>query len=863
MDTVRSRNCWFFIISELESKFELNVGYKAADNTVSFVSAAKRSAQQKPPFGPPISCEYKKIKNSQGQVGDYFTFKIKSGVPLNMKANLMNNLFAGETGFSRKCTSYVAQNKQGLLADYISLLSCSKGFAHYREDIYHENGTRKDGTGVTEKILQEKNGTTTEFVEFKQLAEEAAIQITKSKSEVIDTIVAMNNSSGAKKRKNETDMTDPNPTKTNKSGARLRALRKEIDDNTGVEQAYIGSYVGRAEVPIENIEISPKICARVNPWKVEGIASAMRLRFDPAQIAITVAPASVKDFDPRKLESNTYIVISGNHTLAALKSLEEKGHLRNLVGMEEGKILCYIVNTQSPAVLCYGGLRSKDIGSKFIRTPQVQDLLFVFNVLKKQFDKEKEALEVIVRYAKLLLFGADDITALKKLCAWRDDVFTKLLTILERFEIFETTDAKYQGNQELLRRGLLMSLTKQMFTKLSKMTIEYFEENAGRVFDKEISLKTLIEGFGDYQKLEKVKKILCQLAKDKSFESLRDEYPGMFEDEHLKRFFGAEIDSKKMNEQGKWLNSYYSSIISGSYGEAPSDPVMFNPLPSFQWFLENKLEEFDVAVINIKGGNLDVVKEVCDKVLKIDRLQFALMIFEAEEFQSKALFIVRSLNLGSDFRVDQILFSSNTSDGKVRTFNENMVFGILVGRGIIYTPPLDMFNDDISNLKNVISKLCPPTSRVASVSQGGLPLLHVHSQDILSSPVSYFGEERFIKKFQSDLQKGQAIDNLGVNKKTCQVTPNTAVTNLQGNDSTLEKDKFQVDSSVTSQDSNYVSMETEEEVEYQEHVRRKLFGYKDEREDIEQNLDDNSNKVAESLSLLSSTCSHSDILYNK
>ena len=338
METVRSRNCWFFIISALENKFELNVGYKAADNTVSFVSAAKRSAQQKPPFGPPISCEYKKIKNSQGQVGDYFTFKIKSGVPLNMKANLMNNLFAGETGFSRKCTSYVAQNKQGLLADYISLLSCSKGFAHYREDIYHENGTRKDGTGVTEKILQKKNGTTTEFVEFKQLAEEAAIQITKSKSEVIDTIVAINNSSGAKKRKNETDMTDPNPTKTNKSGARLRALRKEIDDNTGVEQAYIGSYVGRAEVPIENIEISPKICARVNPWKVEGIASAMRLRFDPAQIAITVAPASVKDFDPRKLESNTYIVISGNHTLAALKSLEEKGHLRNLVGMEEGKI---------------------------------------------------------------------------------------------------------------------------------------------------------------------------------------------------------------------------------------------------------------------------------------------------------------------------------------------------------------------------------------------------------------------------------------------------------------------------------------------------------------------------------------------
>ena len=190
-----------------------------------------------------------------------------------------------------------------------------------------------------------------------------------------------------------------------------------------------------------------------------------------------------------------------------------------------------------------------------------------------------------------------------------------------------------------------------------------------------------------------------------------------------------------------------------------------------------------------------------------------------------------------------------------------MIFGILIGRGIIYTPPLDMFNDDLSNLRNVISKLCPPTFRVASVSQGGLPLLHVHCQDTLSSPVCYFGEDRCIKIFQADLQKGQANDNPGTNKKMCLVTPNTAETNLVVNTSTLEKDKYQVESSEASQDSNYVSMDLEEEVECQEHVRRKLFSYKDEREEIEQNFDENSNKVAESVSLLSSDCLDSDILY--
>ena len=278
---------------------------------------------------------------------------------------------------------------------------------------------------------------------FKEMAIESSIKISSSHTEVIEKIVDKNKGCGAKKRKDE-DGGSNLPNKTSKTQSTLDAFRKEIADKSGIEQEYVGSYVGRQEIPLDFIEISPKVCPRINPWKVEGIANSMLFRFDPAKVAITVAPAKPEEFDSENLGSNSYIVIDGNHTVTALKTLDKRGQFENLVGMEERAVLCYIVNTQSPSILSYGGLRSNDIGSKFIRTPHVQDLLFVFRVLRDQFEKEGEALEVVVRYAKLLLFTADDITALRKFCSWKKDSYTKLLQIIE----------KYESNKEQINKDL-------------------------------------------------------------------------------------------------------------------------------------------------------------------------------------------------------------------------------------------------------------------------------------------------------------------------------------------------------------------------------------------------------------------------
>ena len=136
--------------------------------------------------------------------------------------------------------------------------------------------------------------------------------------------------------------------------------------------------------------------------------------------------------------------------------------------------------------------------------------------------------------------------------------------------------------------------------------------------------------------------------------------------------------------------------------------------------------------------NSTSIQEVAEIVNKCDFVN-VLTLFEAEKHQSDALAIVRSFKFSSDFRVNQIFFNRDISR-RGGEFNENIFFGILLGRGKILAPPLDVFNGDLSNLHTIISKLCPPTSNVASVSQGNRPILHVHSSNAMSSRFSYFGE---------------------------------------------------------------------------------------------------------------------------
>ena len=117
--------------------------------------------------------------------------------------------------------------------------------------------------------------------------------------------------------------------------------------------------------------------------------------------------------------------------MLALKKLDERGLLENLTVLSGNKVLCYILRTNSEVQATYGSLRGNDLQAAFVRKAYLHELLYVVEGLRETCTVE-EAVETVMRYGKLLKFGHDDISTVKKLGSWPNEALLNLTNILKK-----------------------------------------------------------------------------------------------------------------------------------------------------------------------------------------------------------------------------------------------------------------------------------------------------------------------------------------------------------------------------------------------------------------------------------------------
>ena len=143
-------------------------------------------------------------------------------------------------------------------------------------------------------------------------------------------------------------------------------MKTELIDPEGLEMSFQHKFIGRVEVPISRLRISPQVSLPISPVKVAALATGMLQKFDPTQMSVMVTPAKDQEFDATKLEENAYDVFHGRHRLAALQQLEKRGLLHKLVGMDRGMITVHIVNVTCSMDVNYGALRGNQIQSNWV-----------------------------------------------------------------------------------------------------------------------------------------------------------------------------------------------------------------------------------------------------------------------------------------------------------------------------------------------------------------------------------------------------------------------------------------------------------------------------------------------------------------
>ena len=160
--------------------------------------------------------------------------------------------------------------------------------------------------------------------------------------------------------------------------------------------------------------MSSKVCSALVEEQIEALKETLKSRFEPSLVRFTVVPKNRDTFTWDNAERVEYEVLNGRHLLLAMKAMDKDGLLTSLPTLEQRKVTCYILKSNSALVLNYCNLRQKDLESYFTRKPSIQSLLTVHQGLRKEVGSE-ESFSAVVRYANTLGFQAKDKEALKKL----------------------------------------------------------------------------------------------------------------------------------------------------------------------------------------------------------------------------------------------------------------------------------------------------------------------------------------------------------------------------------------------------------------------------------------------------------------
>ena len=89
----------------------------------------------------------------------------------------------------------------------------------------------------------------------------------------------------------------------------------ELEDSAGLEQKYISSFIGLANIPLKNLKIPSELKNMVNIYRVYRIMTSMKSKFDPSQTILVVSPED--DSKPpslKEISSQRFLVVQKIHT---------------------------------------------------------------------------------------------------------------------------------------------------------------------------------------------------------------------------------------------------------------------------------------------------------------------------------------------------------------------------------------------------------------------------------------------------------------------------------------------------------------------------------------------------------------------
>ena len=385
----------------------------------------------------------------------------------------------------------------------------------------------------------------------------------------------------------------------------------------------------------------------------------------------------------------------------------------------------------------------------------MQDLLKIYEGLISQ---KKQAKKLVERIAKLQRLGPAETKAVLDLCSWKDDQFCQLLTVIEKYECYETEDVKEKVkstvhiSQVKMSKGEVLTMPNRLLVKLSKVNAEYFMKVADTIKEGKVSLRGAIEMY-EKDKARHPVKLQIEEVSGQKFETVESKYPKHFSTAVIDTFIGATA----FNVKGKELKSYVTEVITG--GQAIQKQVKVEEMKQY----DKIVKESDVLVIRCgQSERVERIEEWLDKVCNKDLI--TVLLFDSEKDQLQALMYLRATK-GDDLQTQQLFFEKNPKEVK-QNEEVNLQFCLVSGQPESLKGKVKIYSGKFDNLRLVVNKFSRPGCKVSCISDTNHELLLVHSESLAAS-VTYFGTQEQINEVKRKITRegGIVSDNTEAERK--------------------------------------------------------------------------------------------------
>ena len=281
---LRVRTAWFPILIKVENGVtECHLCWKYSDGSIGFFSNSDKNSKFRPAWDYIRECYHLSKKDSKGEEHETIVFQNRRLEKKAFKTSEMNPSLWNVNDFTSKLIEMRNEGKHELMALYFSVMFKSEGFVCYQDSICDQDGFQKDGGGITIQKLVQAAGSLDDYKDFREKAIHCRVDVAK-RDEALKSVVGV-------KRKIDHGFVAMEPMIKQTKAERLEiAQEEELTSSDGVEVSYHSQYIGRADIPLANLEESKKVYKDINPFKVHGLVKAMRTRMDQSQISLTVVP---------------------------------------------------------------------------------------------------------------------------------------------------------------------------------------------------------------------------------------------------------------------------------------------------------------------------------------------------------------------------------------------------------------------------------------------------------------------------------------------------------------------------------------------------------------------------------------------